>query len=72
MGGLLLMMFGLGLLRPNLKYYSDIFTNGNKDFAIRKNAQPDTEKLRQMTGFFFLDGVGFGDEQAWRCGFVYE
>ncbi len=37
----------------NLKYYSDVFTNGNKDFAIRKNAQPDPEKLRQMTAFFF-------------------
>ena len=37
----------------NLAYYSDIFTKGNKDFAIRKNAQPDPEKLRQMTAFFF-------------------
>lgn len=37
----------------NLAYYSDIFKNGNKDFAIRKNAQPDPEKLRQMTAFFF-------------------
>jgi len=37
----------------NLAYYSDIFTNGSKDFAIRKNAQPDPEKLRQMTAFFF-------------------
>ncbi len=37
----------------NLKYYSDIFTNGSKEFAIRKNTQPDPEKLRQMTAFFF-------------------
>ncbi|MFL6375713.1 MAG: nitric-oxide reductase large subunit [Pyrinomonadaceae bacterium] len=37
----------------NLAYYSDIFANGNKDFAIRKGSQPDPQKLRQMTGFFF-------------------
>ncbi len=37
----------------NLKYYSDIFANGNKEFAIQKNAQSDPKKLRQMTAFFF-------------------
>lgn len=37
----------------NLKYYSNIFTNGNKDFAIQKNAQSDPVKLRQMSAFFF-------------------
>jgi nitric oxide reductase subunit B len=37
----------------NLKLYSNIFTNGNSDYAIQKNAQSDPEKLRQMTGFFF-------------------
>jgi nitric oxide reductase subunit B len=37
----------------NLKLYSNIFTNGNKDYAIQRNAQSDPEKLRQMTGFFF-------------------
>ena len=37
----------------NLKLYSNIFTNGNPDYAIQKNAQSDPEKLRQMTGFFF-------------------
>jgi nitric oxide reductase subunit B len=37
----------------NLNYYSGIFTNGSKDFAIQKNAQPDPDKLRQMTAFFF-------------------
>jgi len=37
----------------NLKYYSKIFANGNKDFAIQKNAQSDPVKLRQMTSFFF-------------------
>ena len=37
----------------NLKYYTDIFANGNADFAIQKNAQSDPKKLRQMTAFFF-------------------
>lgn len=37
----------------NLKYYSNIFANGNKDFAIQKKAQSDPVKLRQMTSFFF-------------------
>ncbi|MBS1794694.1 MAG: nitric-oxide reductase large subunit [Acidobacteria bacterium] len=37
----------------NLKYYTDVFTNGNKDFAIQKDAQSDPQKLRQMTAFFF-------------------
>ncbi|NNF00831.1 MAG: nitric-oxide reductase large subunit, partial [Pyrinomonadaceae bacterium] len=37
----------------NLKYYSDVFANGNADFAIQKGAQSDPKKLRQMTAFFF-------------------
>ena len=37
----------------NLKYYTEVFTHGSKDFAIQKNAQPDPVKLRQMTAFFF-------------------
>lgn len=37
----------------NLKHYSDVFTNGNKDYAIQRNAQPDPTKLRQLTSFFF-------------------
>lgn len=37
----------------NLKHYSDIFTNGDKDYAIPKDAQPDTAKLRQLACFFF-------------------
>jgi nitric oxide reductase subunit B len=37
----------------NLKLYTDIFSNGNKDYAIHKGAQSDPEKLRQMTAFFF-------------------
>ncbi|MCD9188011.1 MAG: nitric-oxide reductase large subunit [Pyrinomonadaceae bacterium] len=37
----------------NLKYYSNIFANGSKDFAIQKNAQSDPTKLRQMNSFFF-------------------
>ena len=37
----------------NLKYYSEIFTNGNKDFAIQRDSQSDPKKLREMTAFFF-------------------
>ncbi|MDX2044402.1 MAG: nitric-oxide reductase large subunit [Acidobacteriota bacterium] len=37
----------------NLKHYSDVFTNGNKAYAIQRNAQPDPAKLRQLTSFFF-------------------
>ena len=37
----------------NLKHYSEIFTNGNKDYAIQRNAQSDPAKLRQMNAFFF-------------------
>ena len=37
----------------NLKYYSDIFSNGNASFAIQRNAQSDPVKLRQLTAFFF-------------------
>ena len=37
----------------NLKYYSDVFTNGNVDFAIQKDAQSDPKKLRALTAFFF-------------------
>jgi nitric oxide reductase subunit B len=37
----------------NLKYYSNIFTNGSSEFAIQKDAQSDPEKLRKLTSFFF-------------------
>ncbi|HVE57191.1 MAG TPA: nitric-oxide reductase large subunit [Pyrinomonadaceae bacterium] len=37
----------------NLKHYSEIFTNGNKDYAIQKNAQSDPKKLRNLNSFFF-------------------
>ena len=37
----------------NLKHYSDVFANGNKDYAIQRNAQSDPAKLRSLTSFFF-------------------
>lgn len=37
----------------NLKHYSDIFTNGSKEYAIQRNAQSDPVKLRAMNSFFF-------------------
>ncbi len=37
----------------NLKHYSEVFTNGSKDYAIQKGAQADPVKLRQLTAFYF-------------------
>ena len=37
----------------NLKHYSDIFSNGNKPYAIQAGAQSDPLKLRQLNSFFF-------------------
>lgn len=37
----------------NYEYFSDIFTNGRKDFSIPRNAQSDPEKLKKLTAFFF-------------------
>jgi nitric oxide reductase subunit B len=37
----------------NLKHYAQIFTNGNQEYAIQKNAQSDPVKLRQLNAFFF-------------------
>ena len=31
----------------------EVFTNGNKDYAIQRDAQSDPAKLRQMNSFFF-------------------
>ncbi len=42
----------------NLKYYSDIFTNGKKEFSIQRNAQSDPTKLRQLNSFFFWTAWG--------------
>jgi nitric oxide reductase subunit B len=37
----------------NLKHYSEVFTDGNKDYAIQRDAQSDPVKLRAMVSFFF-------------------
>jgi nitric oxide reductase subunit B len=37
----------------NLKHYSDVFANGNKDYAIQRDAQSDPVKLHQLNSFFF-------------------
>lgn len=37
----------------NLRHYTDVFTNGNTDYAIQRNAQSDPVRLRQLTAFFF-------------------
>jgi nitric oxide reductase subunit B len=43
----------LRAFEANLAYYTDVFANGNKDFAIRRDSQSDPVKLRAMTAFFF-------------------
>lgn len=37
----------------NLQHYTDIFSNGNTDYAIQKGAQSNPERLRKLTAFFF-------------------
>lgn len=36
-----------------LEHYTDVFLNGNPEYAIQKGAQSDPARLRQMTTFFF-------------------
>ena len=40
-------------VKKNIKYYSDLFTNGKEEYALRKNALSDPVKLRQLSAFFF-------------------
>ncbi len=40
-------------IEANIIYYSDIFSNGNSDYAIRKNSLSDPVKLRKLSAFFF-------------------
>lgn len=37
----------------NLAHYTDVFSNGSKEYAIQENAQSDPAKLRQLNSFFF-------------------
>ncbi|HEY8460350.1 MAG TPA: nitric-oxide reductase large subunit, partial [Blastocatellia bacterium] len=37
----------------NLKHYTEVFTNGENNYAIQRNAQSDPTKLRQLNSFFF-------------------
>jgi nitric oxide reductase subunit B len=37
----------------NLKHYSTVFTDGNTDYAIQRDAQSDPAKLKELTSFFF-------------------
>src|SRR5262249_25901889 len=41
------------VFEENLKHYADVFTNGDKNYAIQRNAQSDPTKLRQLNSFFF-------------------
>lgn len=37
----------------NLRHYTDVFSNGNVNYAIPKGAQSDPDKLRRLAAFFF-------------------
>lgn len=37
----------------NLQHYTQVFSEGNKDYAIAKNAQSDPQKLKELCAFFF-------------------
>lgn len=39
--------------QSNVEHYTDVFSNGHAAYAIHKNTQSDSVKLRQMTAFFF-------------------
>ena len=36
----------------NLKHYTEVFSKGNKDYAIQRDAQSDPAKLRNLNSFF--------------------
>jgi nitric oxide reductase subunit B len=40
-------------IQNNIEHYSDIFSNGKNEYAIRKHSLTDPEKLRQLSAFFF-------------------
>lgn len=40
-------------IEDNIKYFSDVFSNGRNEYAIRKNSITDPGKLRKLGGFFF-------------------
>lgn len=37
----------------NFEHYADVFSNGKKEYAIPKGAVTDTERLRNLSTFFF-------------------
>lgn len=37
----------------NLAHYSDVFSNGNADYAIQAGAVSDPDRLRKLSAFFF-------------------
>lgn len=39
--------------QANLKHYSDIFANGNADYAIQVGAVSDPDRLHKLASFFF-------------------
>jgi nitric oxide reductase subunit B len=52
-GNLIIEQVRAAAFEENLAHYSEIFTNGSKEYAIQRNAQSDPVKLRQLNSFFF-------------------
>ena len=42
-------------IENNIVYYSDIFSNGRNDYAIRKGSLTDPDKLRKLSAFFLYN-----------------
>lgn len=43
----------LAAFQSNLAHYTEVFTQGNSDYAIPKDAVTDPDRLRKLSAFFF-------------------
>jgi len=43
----------MAAFESNLEHYTEVFTQGNSDYAIPANAVPDPDRLRKLSAFFF-------------------
>jgi len=47
----------------NLEHYTEVFTQGNSDYAIPANAVPDPDRLRKLSAFFFWTAWAAGADR---------
>jgi nitric oxide reductase subunit B len=52
-------------------YYSQLFREGRREFAIPAGAQPDPTKLHQLTSFFFWTAWAAGTDRVGTPGISY-